>query len=902
MVRLLLPSLTAVVPRLVRRRGWLLAACALLGGLAIIPALRLRFDRSVESMFRPDDPRLVSYQETKQLFGGTETVIVAYTDPDLLTPEGLRRVGRLAEQIGQVEGVLRVHSLESVPVPFAPLDERPLSEQVEAKKIPPAQLKRQLLDSRLLRGTLLGPDGETAVILGELATPDASTPPREDTLEAVRRIAAHHTPPAVVAGEPVLVHDVFNYMEADGRRLGIASSLLLTLVIAVLFRNLRWMLLPLAVVHLSLVWTKASLVLSGMHLSMVSSPLVALVTVIGVATVVHITMRFREERNVKPPCEALERTGVTVGPAVFWTCLTTAAGFASLLVSQVTPVRSFGLMVAIGALFVFVAAVGILPGGALFGRRNHDDGTANEAPESAGRSHWVGRYLLDDPRPAPGESRLTEGLGTIVSSVERHPWRVALATIALLGFAAIGFFRLQVATDFTENYRENSPIVQSYKFLAERTGVVASLDVLVDTPRQVTAEFLERVRDLQRDLEQVPGVVSTLSMVDALDVIEQIGVSDLLDFLESNRRGEKGLLDRLARTPLEWLPVPQRARVQVPLEMRLEAIARLRPEMLARFWNRDANVMRIAVQVADLKGADAKRRLIEQIEAAAQGQFPSPLFDVKPTGNPSAELASMVRALNRGRLPEPVEEAFENAAIPLGDNLAVATLKPGTQWSIRDRQSHRRYIVSKEGDHLEVYSPARVTGAFVLLTYLVESLLSDQWKTFALAAGAIFLMMSVAFRSWQLGFVALLPNIAPILIVIGAMGWIGLQINMATAMIASVSTGLAVDFSIHYLYRFRREQAGGATFFEALRSAHSTVGLAMVLANIALIAGFSVLVISSFIPTVHFGILVSVAMLGGLAGNLIILPLLLSLLPSMRNAGPAATAAAHRAHETQNVL
>jgi predicted RND superfamily exporter protein len=139
-------------------------------------------------------------------------------------------------------------------------------------------------------------------------------------------------------------------------------------------------------------------------------------------------------------------------------------------------------------------------------------------------------------------------------------------------------------------------------------------------------------------------------------------------------------------------------------------------------------------------------------------------------------------------------------------------------------------------------------------------------------------MLMLAFRDWRLGLIALIPNATPILIVVGVMGWAGLKVNVATAMLASVSMGLAVDFSIHYLYRFQHELRSGKSFHDAVRDAHGSVGLAMVLANIALIAGFSTLVISAFIPTVHFGLLVSVAMLGGLVGNLISLPILLRLL------------------------
>ena len=92
------------------------------------------------------------------------------------------------------------------------------------------------------------------------------------------------------------------------------------------------------------------------------------------------------------------------------------------------------------------------------------------------------------------------------------------------------------------------------------------------------------------------------------------------------------------------------------------------------------------------------------------------------------------------------------------------------------------------------------------------------------------------------------------MIIIGIMGWIGLPVNIATAMLASVSMGSSVDFSIYYLYCFCRERAIGADFYQSLHIAHGSAGQAMVFTNVALIVGFSVLISSSFIPTVHIGI------------------------------------------------
>ena len=164
----------------------------------------------------------------------------------------------------------------------------------------------------------------------------------------------------------------------------------------------------------------------------------------------------------------------------------------------------------------------------------------------------------------------------------------------------------------------------------------------------------------------------------------------------------------------------------------------------------------------------------------------------------------------------------------------------------------------------------------MLLANLISSLLEDQLVSFSLAALGVAVSMGCAFRNPGLGLIAIIPNVLPILFVIGCMGWIGIPINIGTAMIASVSMGLTVDSTIHYFISYRRSRNEGRSHQEAVEFAHAHVGLALALANIALVIGFTVLSLSNFIPLVYFGVLVSVAMLGGLLGNLILLPVLLS--------------------------
>lgn len=194
--------------------------------------------------------------------------------------------------------------------------------------------------------------------------------------------------------------------------------------------------------------------------------------------------------------------------------------------------------------------------------------------------------------------------------------------------------------------------------------------------------------------------------------------------------------------------------------------------------------------------------------------------------------------------------------------------------------SVRRVVAEAMPPAAETAGQAEVTGFFVLLSQLVDRMLSDQWLTFGLAAAGIFLLLTIAFRSPLLGLVALVPNGLPILVVLGLLGWAGVRINMGTAMIAAVSLGLSVDSSIHYIAAFRRHADGGR-IATALETAHRTAGRAMIFSTLALAVGFLALTTSGFMPTVSFGWLSCLTLLGGLAGNLVVLPVLLTLLGSL---------------------
>ncbi len=714
---------------LVRNWRFCLAAALLFTALAWSPSRRLSFDQSIESLFAADNPRLVQFRNSKQVFGGDEFVVLAYRDPDLfadettLTDAAADRLDRLKETLARVPGV----------------DPDSLQTLADALRSPYGRTRIR----EFVTGLLLGTDGETTAVVCRLLPVDGSPVSRDETFRTVRKIAAEQSLPTIVVGEPIQVYDMFRYVEEDGRTLGWWSALILMLVIFTLFRSLRWMVLPLAVVQATLVWTRAILVLSELQLSMVSSMLNSLAMIIGIATTMHLTLRFRELREQLDREPALLQAVQDLAAPVFWTVLTTAAGFAALISSRIAPSASFGLMMTLTTLLILVACGLILPGGVLLGRRT------------------------SVPAIPLGEGWLVHGLGTLAHRVERHPRLVC----ALLGgvslFCTWGLFRLEIETDFSKNFRASSPIVQALAFFEDRLGGAGTWEVNFPAPETLDEDYLDKVRQLAADLRQLEQRKST----DRLTKI--VVLTDGLDVIPANL-----LFTRLS------------------LNTRLNLMNAVQPEFSTSLYNPYDRRMRIMLRAFERQPSESKLKLIADVEATARRYFPE----------------------------------------------------------------------------------AHATGLFVLLAYLIESLLNDQVVSTILAAASIVLLMMLAQRNLLLGLALLVPNLFPIVLVIGTMGWLGMKVNIASAMIASVSMGLTIDSSIHYLAGYRRHRRAGQSLSDALQQTHRETGLALVWSNLALVTGFSVLTLSHFIPLVYFGVLVSVAMIGGLMGNLTLMPLIIRTL------------------------
>lgn len=751
--------------RIVGLRNILLAIAVVAVVVCIPLSERLEFDQRLESFFADDHPDIVILHRSREEFGGDEFVIVAWTEPQLLkhdlteppelqqliddrafqpelTQSARERIVQLSERLNEIDGVdaEQTQSLASF------FDNAP--------RIRTA--RRAML--QLFVGTLIGEDARTTSVVLTLLPESESPISRASTLQQIRAVANAFETDSAVAGEPVQIHDMFRLVEEDSRVLFLASLAILGAVLLVLFRGLRWMLGAVGLVLGVVICTRAILVLAGSELSMVGSMLNSLVTVIGIATCMHVIVYYRDlraahERNGTDLSaqEAAVRTLQHLAAPVFWTCLTTAVGFGSLMVSQITPVRSFSLMMSLATAVIIVACVLVLPAMLASGPR------------------------LKNPAVAPLEHWLDRALSVTCHWLDRHPGKTAAVFCLAMLLCIPAIFDLRIETDFSRNFRESSSIVQSLRFIESRLGAAGTWEVAFDTPEELDDLYLEQAGKLTEQLKATAETPADMRVISLADVAD----------LPPRMRGRKNMLDRMQRTF---------------------------PTLVAGMHNDELNRMRIVLRSMEQQPAEDRAAQIELVRHAV------------------SEFSRELRELQQSD-PE-------------------------------------------EGAYAEEMESATASGMFVLLTGILQSLLQDQLRSFLCATAGIFVCMTVAFRSLRIGLISLFPNVFPVALLLGSLGWLDVPVNIGTAMIASVSMGLTVDSTIHYIFAFERARQH-QTVSQAVQEAHAGAGRAVVFAHLALIAGFAVLAASRFIPLVYFGALMSLSMFWGVFGDLVLLPLLL---------------------------
>ncbi|OQY59912.1 MAG: hypothetical protein B6245_04220 [Desulfobacteraceae bacterium 4572_88] len=789
-----------------------------------------RIDASAESLLLENDKDLDYSRQVTDRYGVNDFLLISYTpeDGDILSDSTLENLGRLRDELESLESVssvltiLDVPLLESPPVSYGDLADGKIP-RLRSPETDRNLAKTELRESHFYRELIVSQDMKTTALvvnlypdevyqdlltqrkgysekqangtlseadeaeLANIATQiqdhlDRTNKARHENIVKVRAIMDKYRSQAelFLGGISMIADDMITYIKNDLRIFGLGVFVLLLVMLGIIFRRLRWIVLPMLCCFLSVIAMMGVLGLFGWEVTVISSNFVSLQLIITLAIVIHLVVRYREFIVRQP--EADQRTLVlNTVQSKFTPCLyaalTTIAGFSSLLICDILPVINFGWMMSAGILLSLCLTFLIFPAGIML--------------------------LEKEPIPSQGKASKFSVTDFLARFTESNGKLILVVTAILSALVVMGVSRLEVENSFIDYFKKSTEIYGGMEIIDRKLGGTTPLDVVLEfeniAPEDVAAT------DPEDD-----------EMLDAFDDLDGPGGED--DAGKYWFTDDKMAMTEKVHDYLDGLPETGKV-------LSLGTLLKI-----ARKINKGDALDSLELGVLYTKVPEKYKKLIL-----------SPYVSVEDNQvRFSVRIRDSLKDLKRDALLKQIREDLT------------------TQLGLKAERVH-------------------LTGTMVLYNNMLQSLFQSQIMTLGAVALVLMLMFLVLFRSLKIALIALFPNLFSAGAVLGIMGWLNIPLDMMTITIAAISMGIAVDDTIHYIYRFREEIRKDDDYIRAIHRCHGSIGHAMYYTSVTIIIGFSILTLSNFFPTIYFGLFTGLAMLIALLAALTLLPQLLVL-------------------------
>ncbi len=271
---------------------------------------------------------------------------------------------------------------------------------------------------------------------------------------------------------------------------------------------------------------------------------------------------------------------------------------------------------------------------------------------------------------------------------------------------------------------------------------------------------------------------------------------------------------------------------------------------------------------------DKVHNYLENLDHVGKVLSFSSILKVAESLNNNKPLGGLEIGVLYTKLPENIKREIVTPYVSIDDSEARISLR------LKDSNKNlrRNELIKKINSDLKnkiklSEDEYKLAGVLIIFNNLLQSLFKSQILTLGFVMLGIFFMFIILFRNLKLALIGVIPNFIAAFFILGIIGLFNIPLDMMTITIAAITIGIAVDNSIHYIYRFKEEFLKSGDYSKTVKTCHSTVGVAILNTSITIVFGFSILVLSNFIPTIYFGIFTGLAML-------LAMLLVLTLLPS----------------------
>ena len=574
-----------------------------------------------------------------------------------------------------------------------------------------------------------------------------------------------------LGGIPMIADDMMSYIKNDIIIFGIGVFIFIVLTLWFIFRNLKWVLMPLLGCSTSVIIMIGLLGLIGWKVTVISSNFIALMLILNMAMNIHLTVRFLQLKKEFPELtksECIYEASKKMMLPILYTALTTICAFLSLVFSGIKPIIDFGWMMTLGLIVSFLVTFLLLPS--------------------------LISLLSSENEIGLKDSEKSVITSTLASFTKKNKIIIYGSTFLIIILSVIGILKLEVENSFINYFDKDTEIYKGMKKIDEKLGGTTPLNIILRFPSKIKEisgeedefdEWEEENEDNEKDKSKY------WFTRDKMDKI--IKVHDYLDSL------------------------PEIGKV-----LSFGSILRVAEDLN----NKELQSLEIAV-------------LYSKIPEEIKKEIISPYISVKnDEARISIRIKDSLKELKRNDLINKIN--FE-----LNDKIGLEK------------------------------NEYKLTGVLILFNNLLQSLFKSQILTLGIVIFGIFLMFFILFRNVILSLIGVVPNFIAAFFILGIIGLLGIPLDMMTITIAAITIGIAVDNSIHYIYRFREEFKKIKDYDKTLDRCHGTVGIAILNTSITIVFGFSILILSNFIPTIYFGFFTGVAMLLAMISVLTLLPKLI---------------------------
>ena len=585
-------------------------------------ARHLRIDSSVEHLLASNDPNRAYAGKIRGLFGSDDIGVIGLVTDNIYTPAVLEKLKKLTAQVEKVDGVQSVASLTNAPDPIANVVEPPLLiPQIPTTPEALAALRKKIEENPIYLN-LAARDGTGAALIISFKNLTDEEFAQKQIDEKLQTIIDRErgTDKIYLTGMQNIKINSVKLMQQDLKTFIPLSLAVIIAVLAICFRNLRGVLLPLLSVGCGVIWTLGTMALTQEPITIGTLILPVLLIVIGSTYSIYVIAQYEEEAgNSGSPKDVVYRSLVRVSVPVTVAALTTIVGFITLLVNRIGTIRALGLYAAVGFASITIIVLTLIPAALACLSLPHRSQTTT-------KEGWLNRLLAR------------------IAQFDRDYQKPIMVAAAVLTLPCIwGISQIRVDSNFLQFFKANSPVRRANEIISEKIGGTQLFYVVVESGKRDGAkswDVLRRIKGLQRFLASLPGVDQTLSLVDYCDLFDKAIQSGGMGTDEVVVEGAEAVTEpppthpSPPATPGVLLADLWEKAEQIDPPDQLRAVMQfvsVIPKTLSSVVSPDFSTANILVRTRLTSSSDIIRTA-EAVEAYAKEHFP-PEVSVRPTGN-----------------------------------------------------------------------------------------------------------------------------------------------------------------------------------------------------------------------------------------------------------------------------